>query len=60
MKLTAKIALVLICISVCGTGAMMVSKAPEKHEPQKIKATPVKNHEIVRRIWIVATACDRR
>ena len=51
MKLTAKIALVLICISLCGTGAMMVSKAPEKHEPQKIK---VKNHEIVRRIWIEA------
>ena len=32
----------------------MVSKAPEKHEPQNIKATPVKNHEIVRRIWIEA------
>jgi hypothetical protein len=60
MKLTAKIALVLVCISLCGTGAMMVSKAPEKHEPQKIKAMPVKNHEIVRRVWIVATACGRR
>ena len=52
MKLTAKIALVLVCISLCGTGAMMVSKAPEKHEPQTIKATPVKNHEIVRRVWM--------
>ena len=54
MKLTAKIALVLICISLCGTGAMMVSKAPEKPEPQKIKAMPVKNHEFVRRTWIEA------
>jgi len=54
MKLMAKIALVLICISLCGTGAMMVSQAPEKGEPQKTKAMPVKNHEIVRRIWIEA------
>ena len=53
MKLTAKIALVLICISLCGTGAMMVSKAPEKHEPQNIKATPVKNRELPRRACIL-------
>jgi hypothetical protein len=54
MKLTAKIALVLICISLCGTGAMVVSKAPEKHELHKTKAMPVKNRETARRIWIVA------
>ncbi|MGH8100108.1 MAG: hypothetical protein ACREIW_02335 [Chthoniobacterales bacterium] len=60
MKLTSKIAFVLLCISLCGTGAIMVSKAPEKRKPQKTKAMPVKNHEIVRRIWIVAAVCDRR
>ena len=51
MKLMAKIALVLICISLCGTGAMMMSKAPRKNEPRKSKAIPVKNHELPQRAW---------
>jgi hypothetical protein len=50
MKRTAKLAIILVCILLCGTGAMLVSKVPEKREPQKAKAIPVKNREISHRV----------
>jgi hypothetical protein len=55
MTLTAKMAIVLFCFALCGAGTFIASTAREESkQPQKLNATPVKNHEIARRVWIVA------
>jgi hypothetical protein len=54
MPLTLKIAIVLLCFALCGAGTFIASTAREDcKQPQKMNAIPVKNHEIVRRVWIV-------
>jgi hypothetical protein len=52
MKLTAKIAIVLVCIALCGAG-LVASKANEKIEPHKPGVIPVKNPGAMRpiRVW---------
>jgi hypothetical protein len=52
MCLTGKIVIVVLCLSLCGTGIFIASTAREKIEPQKMNAMPVKNRDFVRRIWI--------
>jgi hypothetical protein len=52
MSWTAKITIVLLCFSLCGAGTFVASTAREKTEPQKMDAIPVKNRDVVRRIWI--------
>ena len=55
MTLPVKIAIVSLCLALCGAGTFIASTAREKsQQPQKINAIPVKNHEIARRAWIVA------
>ena len=55
MPLTLKIAIVLLCFALCGAGTFIASTAREEsRQPQKMNAIPVKNHEIARRVWIVA------
>jgi hypothetical protein len=55
MPLTLKIAIVLVCFALCGAGTFIASTAREQpDQPQKINAIPVKNHEVARRVWIVA------
>jgi hypothetical protein len=49
----AKVAIVLLCFSLCGAGTFVASRSLEKSsEPQKTNAIPVKNREVIRRIWI--------
>jgi hypothetical protein len=52
MTWTAKIAIVICCFSLCGAGTFIVSTAPKKSEPHKTNTIPVKNREVVRRVWI--------
>jgi len=52
MSWTAKIAIVLICFSLCGAGTFVASTAHEKSELQKATTIPVRNREIIRRVWI--------
>jgi len=52
MSWMAKIAIVLLCFSLCGAGTFLVSTANEKSELQKTNAIPVRNREIIRRVWI--------
>jgi hypothetical protein len=52
MSRTAKITIVLFCFSLCGASTFVASTVREKREPQKTDAIPVKNHEVVRRVWI--------
>jgi hypothetical protein len=55
MRLSVKIAIVSLCFALCGAGTFIASTAREQSKPlQKMNAIPVKNHEIARRVWIVA------
>jgi hypothetical protein len=47
-----KIAIVLLCFSLCGAGTFMASTARKEDAPEKTNVIPVKNREVVRRIWI--------
>jgi hypothetical protein len=53
MSLMMKIVVVLLCFSLCGAGTFIASTLREENAPQKTNATPVKNREVVRRIWIL-------
>jgi hypothetical protein len=54
MKWIAKVAVVLVCYALCGAAALFVASSPQEKlpEPQRTNAIPVKNHELVRRVWI--------
>jgi len=52
VNLLTKIAIVLLCFSLCGAGTFIVSTARKEDAPQKTNVIPVKNREVVRRIWI--------
>jgi hypothetical protein len=52
MSWTAKITIVLLCFALCGAGTFVASTTCEKREPQKTNVIPVKNHDLVRRVWI--------
>jgi len=52
MNWRTKIAIILLCAFLCGVGAYLASTVHEKNEPQRMNATPVKNRDVVRRIWI--------
>jgi len=55
MTLAVKMAIVLLCFALCGAGTFIASNARQQSEQlQKTNAIPVKNHEIARRVWIVA------
>ena len=53
MNLLTKVAIVLLCFSLCGAGTFIVSTARKEDPPQKMNVIPVKNREVVRRVWIV-------
>ena len=52
MTWRTKIAIILLCFFLCGAGTYLASTVHEKNEPQKMNAIPVKNRDVVRRIWI--------
>jgi hypothetical protein len=52
MNWTAKLTIVLVCFSLCAAGTFVASTAREKREPQKTNVIPVKNRDLVRRVWI--------
>ena len=53
MNLLTKIAIVLLCFSLCGAGTFIASTAQKDNAPQKTNLIPVKNREMVRRVWIM-------
>jgi hypothetical protein len=52
VNLLIKIAIVLLCFSLCGAGTFIASTARKEEAPQKMNMIPVKNREIVGRFWI--------
>lgn len=53
MSFTTKIAIVLLCFSLCGAGTFIASSPHKESEPQKANAIPVKNREVPGRFLIV-------
>jgi len=53
MSLMTKIAIVLLCFSLCGAGTFIASSARKENDSQKTGVVPVKNREVLQRIWIV-------
>jgi hypothetical protein len=52
MSLMMKIAVVLLCFSLCGAGTFIASSARKQNQPEKTKVIPVKNRDAARRVWI--------
>jgi len=48
-----KIAIVLLCFSLCGAGTFIASTTQKEDTPPKTKLIPVKNREMGQRVWIV-------
>jgi hypothetical protein len=50
-----KLAIVIVCFSLCGAGTFIVSTAREESKPEhEMNATPVKNHEVAPRVFVWA------
>ena len=54
MSFMTKVAVVLLCVSLCRAGTYIASSPHKGDEPQKTNVIPVKNREAMRRVWIVA------
>jgi len=52
MCLTAKIVIIVLCLSLCGTGVFIASTARERTEPRRMNAIPVENRDVARHVWI--------
>jgi hypothetical protein len=52
VNLLTKIAIVLLCFSLCGAGTFIASSARQQSQPQKTNVIPVKNREVDGRVWI--------
>jgi hypothetical protein len=49
-----KLAIVVVCFSLCGAGTFIVSTPRDEQLQQKTNVIPVKNHKVVRPVWICA------
>jgi hypothetical protein len=49
-----KLAIVVICFSLCGAGTFIVSTPPDEKSHQKPNVTPVKNRQVMQGNWIQA------
>ena len=51
MNSGVKVLIVLLCLAVCGLGAIAASMHRDAEHPLKVNVTPVKNEAAPRRIW---------
>jgi hypothetical protein len=49
-----KLAIVVVCFSLCGAGTFIVSTPPDEQQQQKTNLMPVKNRKVVRSVGICA------
>jgi hypothetical protein len=47
-----KLAIVVVCFSLCGAGTFIVSTAREERSQQKTNVMRIKNPELINRNWI--------
>jgi len=53
VNLLTKIAIVVLCFTLCGAGTFIASTARKENAQQKTSVIPVKNREVIRRVWIL-------
>jgi hypothetical protein len=53
VNLLTKIAIVVLCFTLCGAGTFIASTAQKENAPEKTSVIPVKNREAARRVWIL-------
>jgi hypothetical protein len=49
-----KLAIVIVCFSLCGAGTFIVFAPRDEQSQQKTNLMPIKNHKVVRPVWISA------
>jgi len=47
-----KLAIVVVCFSLCGAGTFIVSTPRDEQSQQKTNVMPVKNRQLIKRYWI--------
>jgi len=47
-----KIAIVIVCFSLCGAGTFILSKPRDEQSQQKTNVVPVENRQLIKRNWI--------
>jgi hypothetical protein len=47
-----KLAIVVVCFSLCGAGSFIVSMPRDDQSQQKTNVMPVKNRQLIQRNWI--------
>jgi hypothetical protein len=52
MSFMTKVAVVLLCFSLCGAGTFIASSPHKGDEPQKTNVIPVKNREVSQHTWV--------
>jgi hypothetical protein len=52
MSFMTKVAVVLLCFSLCGAGTFIASSPHKGDEPQKRNVIPVKNREVSQHTWV--------
>jgi len=46
-----KLAIVIICFSLCGAGTFIVPTPRDEQSPPKTHLVPVRNREVLPRVW---------
>jgi hypothetical protein len=49
-----KLAIVVVCFSLCGAGTFIVPASRDEQSQQKTNVVPVKDRQLVKRNWIQA------
>jgi hypothetical protein len=52
MSFMTKVAVVLLCFSLCGVGTFIASSPHNGYEPQKTNVIPAKNREVSQHTWV--------
>jgi len=47
-----KLAIVVVCFSLCGAGTFIVPASRDEQSQQKTNAMPIKNRQLIKRYWI--------
>jgi hypothetical protein len=47
-----KLAIVVLCFSLCGAGTFIVSSPRDKRSQQRPNLMPIKNHHLIQRSWL--------
>jgi hypothetical protein len=52
MSRRLKLAIVVVCFSLCGAGTFIVPMPQDEKSQQETNVMPIKNRQLIQRIWI--------